>query len=144
MVTHSMVPIAANRPALGDRTMGPSREDLLSNNELSLRLLLFRYFWPSFLFRDASKGNLYARAAAYQHNREMSVHLPIYLKRWAVMCVLALGAVFLCDRIEKNSELYKDVYAVLTAGAGMVFTCCFAFACIIASIYARLRFEDIP
>jgi hypothetical protein len=123
-----------------ETVVDPNRETL-PNDELPLKVLLYRYFWPFWLFLDATHGNLYARAHASRHNREMSVYLPTYLKRWGVLCLITLTTVFACDRIEKHAELYKEIYAALVAGAGMAFTWCFAIACIIASIYARLRFE---
>ena len=59
-----------------------------------LRTLLYRYFFFAWLFRDASRGNLFERAAAWRHNRAQSRWLPTYLRRWLVLGALlyALGA----------------------------------------------------
>lgn len=44
--------------------------------------------WPNRIFRDASKGTLFERAAAYQHNREVRGRLPQYISNWAAVAVL--------------------------------------------------------
>lgn len=51
--------------------------------------LLYRYFFYGWLFRDASSGSLWQRAAAWRHNREQARWLPTYMRRW-----LICGAVF--------------------------------------------------
>ena len=47
--------------------------------------VLFRYVWPFWLFKDATRGDRYARAAAYRHNRDMRIYLPGYLMRWVLV-----------------------------------------------------------
>jgi len=113
----------------------------LPNDELPLSLLLSRYFLPFWLFRDASKGSDYARAAAFRHNREMNVYMPTYMWRWSVLCVFALAALMGCDRIQAQAEVYRQFFTALGAGAGVIFICCFCFACVLGSIYLRLRYE---
>lgn len=49
---------------------------------------LYLYLWPFWLFRDATRGNLLERAAAYRHNREKRVYLPGYAAKWAVLTML--------------------------------------------------------
>ena len=53
-----------------------------------LSQVLYRYVWPFWLLKDATRGDRYARAAAYRHNRDMRVHLPGYLMRWLLVSVL--------------------------------------------------------
>ena len=48
----------------------------MSHPELSLVYLLFLYLWPFSIFKDATRGNLFERAAAYRYNREKRVYLP--------------------------------------------------------------------
>jgi hypothetical protein len=110
-----------------------------ATDELTLRTWLYRYYWPFWLFRDASTGTLYARASAYRHNCEMSVYLPLYVTRWAVLCVITLAIVLASNRLRGTLE--QVVHVAIVTGAELAFTCCFAIACIIASIYARFRFE---
>jgi hypothetical protein len=111
-----------------------------SNASASRAVLLFRYFWPFWQFKDASQGNIYAREAAYRHNCAISGCLPTYLLRWSLLCTFALGAIVACDRAQGVIEPYRNLYTALIAGAGLFFTVCFAITCIIAGIYARLRF----
>ena len=51
-------------------------------DDMPFSLVLFRYLWPFWLFKDASRGDRDARAAAYRHNRNMRIYLPGYLMRW--------------------------------------------------------------
>jgi hypothetical protein len=53
--------------------------------DMPLSRVLFRYVWPFWLFKDATRGDRYARAAAYRHNRDMRIHLPGYLLRWCLV-----------------------------------------------------------
>jgi len=41
--------------------------------------------WPIGVFRDASKGNLLERAAAYRHNRDARGCLPRYITNWVLV-----------------------------------------------------------
>ena len=59
----------------------------MSQVELSLAYLLFLYLWPFSIFKDASRGNLFERTAAYRYNREKRVYLPGYSFRWFILSV---------------------------------------------------------
>jgi len=63
-------------------------------DDLPLKVLLYRYFFFGWLFRDASKGNLYERSAAWRYNQEQSRWLSTYLRRWLFVGVMMyfLGA----------------------------------------------------
>lgn len=50
--------------------------------------LLYRYFFFSWLFRDAACGSLFERRAAWRHNQAQSRWLPAYLRRWMVLSCL--------------------------------------------------------
>ncbi len=65
--------------------------------DLPFKILLYRYFFFSWLFRDVSKGNLYQRTAAWRHNQKQARWLTTYLRRWLFMGAMmyALGA--LCE-----------------------------------------------
>ena len=52
------------------------------HHDISLRTLLYRYFFFGWLFRDVGSGNLFERAAAVRHNREQARWLPTYMLRW--------------------------------------------------------------
>lgn len=53
--------------------------------------LWYRYFFYSWLFRDASCGTLWERSAAWRHNRVQARWLPRYMKRWAVLGLMLFG-----------------------------------------------------
>jgi hypothetical protein len=59
---------------------------------LPFRLLLYRYFFYGWLFRDPSRGNVLERAASLRHNREQARWLPLYLRRMLVVGALLLAA----------------------------------------------------
>ena len=62
----------------------------------AFHLLVYRYLFFDWLFRDVNRGSSLERAAAWRFNREMRRYLPIYLRRWVVLVVSshALGALF--------------------------------------------------
>lgn len=65
--------------------------------ELPFKILLYRYFFFSWLFKDVCKGNLYERSGAWRHNREQAKWLPTYLKRWAVVGLIMYALGVLCE-----------------------------------------------
>lgn len=64
--------------------------------DTAFRILLYRYFFFGWLFKDASKGTLFERAAAWRHNQEQARWLPTYMRRWLWCSALlfVLGAFF--------------------------------------------------
>jgi hypothetical protein len=65
----------------------------MTPSPLPLRILLYRYFFYGWLFRDAWRGTLWERSAATRHNVEQARWLPTYMRRWGVLCLglFALG-----------------------------------------------------
>jgi len=65
-------------------------------SECALRVLVYRYFFFDWLFRDVNAGSSLERAAAWRFNQEMRRYLPIYLRRWTIVVVFsyAVGALF--------------------------------------------------
>ena len=62
--------------------------------ELPFRVLLFRYLFFTWLFRDMRRHmSLLERAAAWRHNQEQSRWLPLYMLRYVVLgfSLAALG-----------------------------------------------------
>jgi hypothetical protein len=55
----------------------------------AFRTLLYRYFFFTWLFKDASRGNTFERAAAWRHNQEHAHWLLTYMRRW-LWCSLVL------------------------------------------------------
>ena len=62
----------------------------------SLRVLLYRYFFFDWLFRDVSRGTALERESALRFNRQIRHYLLVYLRRWMALVVFscAVGASF--------------------------------------------------
>lgn len=56
---------------------------------LSFRVLLYRYLFFGWLFRDMRHGNVFERSAAWRHNVDKSHWLLTYLRRWIALGVLS-------------------------------------------------------
>jgi hypothetical protein len=91
-----------------------------------LRVLLYRYFFFDWLFRDVSRGTPLERESALRFNRQIRHYLLVYLRRWAVLvvCSCALGASF-----EKALSLNY---------AASVFYCLSSVSLVAAAVIARL------
>lgn len=61
---------------------------------MSLRTLLYRYFFFAWLFHDVSRGNQFERLAAWRHNQAQARWLPTYMRRWLGfgLVLVAVGA----------------------------------------------------
>jgi hypothetical protein len=79
-------------------------------HELSFRTLLYRYFFFDWLFKDARRGDVFQRAAAWRHNHEQARWLPVYMWRWLCfgLVLYGLGRYFdvLLDLPELSSFFY--------------------------------------
>jgi hypothetical protein len=105
-------------------------------DDMPLAQVLIRYLWPFWLFQDASRGDCYARAAAYRHNREMRVHLPGYLMKWILTSVIALAIAAEFGSLSTDGTV--DVFALMAAGWGVVFACSVSVLFVTAYIYVYL------
>jgi hypothetical protein len=115
----------------------PSRYD-----DMPLSQLLFRYFWPFWLFKDASRGDRYARAAAYRHNRDMRIYLPGYLMRWVVGSMMALGITAGFGSLSAPAPGAPDIFALMAAGWGILFACSVCVLFVTSYIYLYLSRND--
>jgi hypothetical protein len=104
---------------------------------LRLGQALVRSWWPFWQFKDASRGDLYARAAAHQHNLRMRANLPRYLLRWFVVCCLASAAICACDALAADVRHRLDLFVLMAAGSGIV--CAYAVCALFVIGYAYLR-----
>lgn len=86
---------------------------------MAFHLLVYRYFFFDWLFRDVNRGSFLERAAAWRFNREMRRYLPIYLRRWAILvvCSYALGAMF--ESWPSLSHAAAFFYCVTSVSAAM-------------------------
>jgi hypothetical protein len=76
---------------------------------------LYLYLWPFWLFRDANRGNLVERAAAYRHNRAQRVYLPGYALKWIVLTALQTGLLL---GVERCARALGDLLLWVAAGLG--------------------------
>lgn len=102
---------------------------------MPLSLVLFRYLWPFWLFRNASTGDRFAAAAAYRHNRSMRVYLPGYLLKWLCNCALTFGLIVAFDSQTPHAPGLRTFMA---AGAGVLFACGVTILFITGYIYLYL------
>jgi len=72
-------------PALRQRPKSPLSSE-------SLGVLLYRYFFFEWLFRDVNRGSALERAEAWRFNRRIRRYLPVYLRRWTVLVVCSYAA----------------------------------------------------
>ena len=103
-----------------------------------LSQVLYRYVWPFWLLKDATRGDRYARAAAYRHNRDMRVYLPGYLMRWLLVSALTLAVASGFSSLSAPRAGTVDPFALLAAGSGIAFACCVCVLFVTSYIYLYL------
>ena len=106
--------------------------------DMPFSLVLFRYLWPFWLFKDASRGDGVARAAAYRHNRSMRIYLPGYLVRWMVNCLTAFAITAGFGSLSTAQAAGRDVFAIIAAGWGILFACSVCVLFLTSYIYVYL------
>ena len=111
-------------------------------DDMPFSLVLFRYLWPFWLFRDAGSGDRFTRAAAYRHNRDMRVYLPGYLMRWMCSSTFALLATMALGSLSTHRAGSLDLYSIMAAGSGMIFACALCVLFVTAYIYLYLSRND--
>ena len=115
-------------------------------DDLPFSRVLFRYLWPFWLFKDASRGDRVARAAAYRHNRSMRIYLPGYLMKWMFSCAATFavtagfGSLSTSQAASQASSL--DVFAIIAAGWGIIFACSVCVLFITSYVYFYLSRND--
>lgn len=107
-------------------------------DDLPFSIVLFRFLWPFWLFQDASRGNRFDRAAAYQHNRDMRIYLPGYLLKWMLSSALTLAVTLGLDSLAAQMTAEPNVWALMAAGCGMVFACGICILVLTTYIYIYL------
>jgi len=87
-----------------------------------------RYLFYGWLFRDASVGTYWERAAALAHNREQSHWLPTYIFRWLAVAALLLAMARFCEVALASPGLSAPFYllAILTVALNFVTVICWA------------------
>ena len=77
--------------------------------KLPFHVLLYRYFFFAWLFMDVNQCDLFARAAAWHHNKGQARWLPRYIKRYLVSGALLFATGWL---IEHASPLVSAFFYV--------------------------------
>lgn len=88
-------------------------------DEMPFSLVLFRYLWPFWLFKDASSGDRTTRAAAYRHNRSMRAYLPGYMLKWVFSSAFAYAFLSAADALASYTNAVWPMFNWL-AGAGAI------------------------
>jgi hypothetical protein len=108
--------------------------------------LLFRYVWPFWLFKDASRGDRNARAAAYRHNRSMRVYLPGYLVKWVLGSLFAFALTAACESLGGAAAHVHvgpaNIFAVMAAGGGIIFAGSLCVLFVTGYVYLYLGKHD--
>jgi hypothetical protein len=111
-------------------------------DDMPFSLVVFRYLWPFWLFKDASRGDRIARAAAYRHNRSMRIYLPGYLMKWMFSCVTTFAITSGFDSLSAQQAATQapalDVFAIIAAGWGIIFACSVVVLFLTSYIYLYL------
>ncbi|MFL6551380.1 MAG: hypothetical protein ACJ8OJ_22025 [Povalibacter sp.] len=107
-------------------------------DQMPLSLVLFRYLWPFWLFKNASAGDRFARAAAYRHNRSMRIYLPGYLVKWLCNCAIALALTMAFGSSSARASGTSSLMSLMAAGAGVMFACGLTVLFITGYIYLYL------
>jgi hypothetical protein len=114
-------------------------------DDMPFSLVLFRYLWPFWLFKDASRGDRVARAAAYRHNRSMRIYLPGYLMKWMFSCAATFAVTAGFDSLSPSQASQAsslDVFAIIAAGWGIIFACSVCVLFITSYVYFYLSRND--
>lgn len=101
-------------------------------------IVLFRFLWPFWLFRDASHGDRFARAAAYRHNRDMRIYLPGYLMKWLLSSGVVLALTSASDSLAHSFSPTPTMLSLLGAACGIAFACSVCVLLVTAYIYLYL------
>ncbi len=82
--------------------------------DLPFHALLYRYFFFAWLFRDASQSDLFARAAAWRHNKGQSHWLPLYIRRYLVSGALLCAVGLLIEEASPLLSMFFYVPGVMS------------------------------
>jgi hypothetical protein len=113
----------------------PSAAPSRSCDDRPLSVLLFLLMWPFWLFRDSTRGDRFARAAAYRHNRDMRVHLPGYLMRWSLAAALVFGLMAATESLASSLSYVALPLMLVAVVFGIVFSASICVLFVTAYIY---------
>lgn len=102
----------------------------------------FRSLWPFYLFQDATRGDMYARAAAYRHNRRMRDYLPRTFMKWMIGSFVAWLSICGFDALAAPTGGSLNVFVLMAAGCGIVLVYAVCVMAVTASAYVYLCRHD--
>ena len=85
-------------------------------HELPFSRLLRLYLDPSAFFKDITTGGPAERAAALQNNRRRRGFLLAYMRRWAFIALVCLGAIARLAALTRGQPLIWIPLAALEVG----------------------------
>ncbi|HZR71017.1 MAG TPA: hypothetical protein VFB01_18410 [Burkholderiales bacterium] len=100
--------------------------------------LLLLYLNPFALFKDASRGNVYAQRVALAYNRALRWILLRYLRRWTMIAAALFVSIAPAEALAAQAPVF-----VLSAAASAV-GCCIAVTVIVCTVatYVMLGRRD--
>jgi hypothetical protein len=112
--------------------LGEEDVEALLNPDVRARLpfgrLLALYLDPFALFKDASRGNIYAQRVALSYNRAMRWMLLRYLRRWILIAATLSVSIAPAEALAAQGSVF-----VIPAAASAV-GCCIAVTVIVCTI----------
>lgn len=105
------------------------------NNESSL-LLVYRYFFFDWLYRDVGRGSLLERSAAWRYNKAHAHWLLTYLKRWVALDFGAFAAGLVSSQAFQGHWICIPFY--------LLFSIAIAVCSVIAVAWLGLRLLPAP
>ena len=104
------------------------KEDARARLPFSRLILL--YLDPFALFKDASRGTVYAQKVALSYNRAMRWMLLRYVRRWALIAAASFVSIAPAEALAAQASVF-----VIPAAASAV-GCCVAVAVIVCTVTA--------
>jgi hypothetical protein len=103
---------------------------------------LLRFFSPFWMMKDASRGSLEERMAAYRHNRRMRGELSVCMRRWALSCSVAIVLTAYFDALGGGAAGSLSIFVLLAAACGVFIACGVCMLFVMAYAYVYLTHHD--
>lgn len=85
--------------------------------------MLRRFLFFGWIFKDMTKTmNVFERHAAWAYNRSQRHWLPVYMRRWLVICVLLGCAGSYCQTALAATSLAQACFLCLTGAVAVLMT----------------------
>jgi len=102
---------------------------------------LWNYYCPFGVMKDASRGTLAERAAAFRHNCQMRGALATCIQRWLVSGTVALLLIVLFDIQSPQDGNALSVFVVLAALVGLFASVAACAIFVLSYAYATLSYH---